>query len=66
MERKLIKKYSSLYWIQKGRTFIRKSTIESINDEFLSIRTKSGMDHRFETKKEFEAFVKQLGFNEPG
>jgi hypothetical protein len=66
MTKASIKTFSTLTWVKKGRTFIRKESIESVNDEYLTVRTVGGMFYTFDTKKEFEKFTLQIGFNQPG
>lgn len=63
--KKLIKSYVPLVWVEiKPGILLRRESIESINEDFLQVRTSSGMSYTFETKKGFLVFLKKIGINE--
>ena len=65
MAKKLVKSYVSLVWVEiKPGTFIRRESIESVDEVYLQVRTSSRTQYTFETKKEFLAFLKKIGFND--
>lgn len=63
--KKLIKSYVALVWVEiKPGTLLRRESIESINEDFLAVRTSSGMRYTFDTKKSFAEFLKKIGIND--
>ena len=65
MAKSLIKSYVALVWVEiKPGVLLRRESIESINEDSLQVRTSSGMQYTFDTKKSFSAFLKKIGIND--
>lgn len=64
-QKRLVKNFIELVWVEiKTGVYLRKEAIESINEEYLSVRTVSGMTYTIENKKLFLQFIKKIGFND--